>query len=77
MTDAARQLLDDVLALPEKERAEIASELLASLDGPPDSDWDATWLDELDRRTEAAQKRGQPGAEWVEVRARLLTNLGK
>ena len=76
MTNSARQLLDDVLALPENDRAEIASEILASLDGPPDSDWEATWLAELDRRLEAARARGRQGAEWAEVRARLLGSLG-
>ena len=76
MTSEARQLLIDVLALPEKERAEIASELLASLDGPPDSDWEATWLTELDRRREAAGQSGDRGDDWTKVRARLLRDVG-
>ena len=70
MTGSARKLLQDVLALPEDERLELASEIIASVDGPPDADWDAAWLSELDRRVEAAKARGEnarrrPGY-WVE-----------
>ena len=38
MTHAARTLLDSALQLSDEERAELASELLASLDGAPDGD---------------------------------------
>ena len=47
MSDAARKILQDVLALPEDERLELASEIIASVDGPRDADWDAAWLAEL------------------------------
>ena len=75
MTDAARKLLADVLALPEEDRARIATEVIASLDGPPDADWEATWLAELDRRVEAAKQAGETGTDWSEVRAELLAEL--
>ena len=75
MTDAARKLLDGVLALNEEERAHIATEVIASLDGPPDADWEATWLAELDRRVEAAKRAGESGTDWSEVRAELLAEL--
>jgi hypothetical protein len=71
------RLLRDVLELPERERVRIATEVLASLDGPPDADWDAAWAAELTRRERAAALRGTPGAEWSEVRARILARLGK
>jgi putative addiction module component (TIGR02574 family) len=76
MIDAARKLLDDVLALPEEDRAHIATELIASLDGPADADWETTWLAELERREQAAAARGTPAPEWPEVRARILARLG-
>ena len=60
MSDAARKILQDVLTLPEDERLELAS-------GPRDADWDAAWLAELDRRTEAAKDRGESGADWTDV----------
>jgi len=77
MTDAARKLLRDVLALPEDERLELASEIIASVDGPHDADWEAVWLAELDRRTAAAKQRGESGADWTDVRARILERLGR
>ena len=67
MSDAARKILQDVLTLPEDERLELASEIIASVDGPRDADWDAAWLAELDRRTEAAKDRGESGADWTDV----------
>lgn len=76
MTSAARKLLDEVLALAEEDRVKIASEVLASLDGPPDADWDDAWLAELERRERAASERGTPAPEWSEVRARILSRLG-
>ena len=75
MTDAARKLLNDVLDLPEEDRVRIATELLASLDGPADADWDDSWVAELERRQEAAANRGEPASEWVEARARILARL--
>ena len=77
MTGPARRLLQDVLALPEDERLELASEIIASVDGPRDADWESAWLAELDRRVEAASARGEPAAEWTEVRGRILRRLGR
>jgi putative addiction module component (TIGR02574 family) len=77
MSDAARKLLQDVLALPEDERLALASEIIASVDGPRDSDWDATWLAELDRRVDAAKTRGETGSDWTDVRSRILRRLGR
>ncbi|HEY6460224.1 MAG TPA: addiction module protein [Polyangiaceae bacterium] len=75
MSEAARKILQHVLALPEDERLELASEIIASVDGPRDGDWEQTWLAELDRRTVAAQARGDSGSEWSEARARILKRL--
>lgn len=77
MSNAARKLLQDVLALPEDERLELASEIIASVDGPRDAGWEASWLDELDRRVDAANRRGESGADWSDVRSRILKRLGQ
>ena len=77
MTQPARKLLRDVLDLPEEDRVQIATEVLASLDGPPDADWDAAWAAELERRQQAAEERGEPAPEWAEVRARILARLAR
>lgn len=77
MTEPARKLLRDVLGLPEEDRIRIATELLASLDGPPDAGWSAAWEAEIERRSQAATDRGDPAPEWDEVRARILSRLGQ
>ena len=51
MTSAAlKQALDLALELPAKERAALAHDLLASLDGPPDADAAEAWEAEIARR---------------------------
>jgi hypothetical protein len=77
MSDTARKLLKDVLALPEDERLELASEIIASGDGPRDAGWDATSLGELDRRVNAGKSRGESGADWTDVRSRILKHLAR
>lgn len=77
MSEVARKLLEDVLALPENERLELASELIASVDGPRDADWEEAWLAELDRRTDAARRRGESGSDWSQARARILQQLSR
>jgi putative addiction module component (TIGR02574 family) len=76
MSDAARKLLQDVLALPEEERLELASAILASVGGPRDAGWEAAWLEELDRRSDAVKPGGESGADWTDVRSRILKRLG-
>jgi len=77
MSNTARRLLDDALKLSEDERLEVACELIASVDGPPDADWETAWLAELERRSEAAAARGEPAPEWADVRMRILQRLGR
>ena len=77
MTSSARKLLEDALELSEDERLKLASEIIASVDGPQDADWEAAWLAELDRRSEAAKARGGTSSEWSEARARILNRLGR
>jgi len=76
MTVGAQKLLEDVLALPEDERLALASEIIASVDGPVDADWESAWVGELDRRVDAAKVRGTASSDWTEVRARILRRLG-
>ena len=77
MTDVAKKLFEAASALPEDERLELASELIASVDRPPDADWESAWVAELDRRVEAAREKGEPAPEWSEARARVLSQLGR
>ncbi len=74
MTEAARKLLEDALTLSTDERLELASDLIASVDGPEDVDWEGAWLRELDRRVDSAAK-GQTPSDWSEPRSRILKRL--
>ncbi|MBC8066698.1 MAG: hypothetical protein IAG13_00060 [Deltaproteobacteria bacterium] len=53
----------------------MAAELLASLDSPPDADWDVAWLAELDRRSATADGEAELAPEWSEVRTAILGEL--
>jgi hypothetical protein len=77
MTRSVRRPLKDVLGLSEEDRVQIATEVLASLDEPPDAGWDDAWASELAHRQETARKRDEPGADWVDVRARVLACRGQ
>ena len=50
MSERARKLLHDAMNLPVSERAELAADLLASLDGEPEADVEAAWASEIERR---------------------------
>ena len=45
-----QQLRDTVLGLPGEDRAELAHELLASLDGPPDVAAETAWAATIEHR---------------------------
>ena len=47
MSERARKLLREALELPLPDRAEIAADLLASLDGESDEDVEAAWAAEM------------------------------
>ncbi len=70
---------NDALALDPADRLRLASELIDSVEGPPDPDWAAAWTNELQRRSAGADDReaqGLPrGSDWSDVRARLLLEL--
>ena len=71
MTKAAKAVLADALRLGEDERAELAAEVLASLDGPADLDADAAWDAEIRRRI-AAIDAGEIELEpWDDVKRRI------
>ncbi len=70
-------LLNEALELPAVDRAELAADLLASLDGPADADAQTAWSDELRRRVDrvlAGEARGTP---WPELREKLRARWGK
>lgn len=71
MPKTVTDVLADALRLEPDARAEVAAELLASLDGPADPDADAAWDVEIERRIEAIES-GQTRLEpWPEVKRRI------
>jgi putative addiction module component (TIGR02574 family) len=74
MGDAAKKLLDDVLALPEEERVELAYRALESVDPLADPEWERSWLAELRQRSRDLETKGQT-LSWETMRARVVAKL--
>jgi putative addiction module component (TIGR02574 family) len=73
----AQRLLEDALDLPLEERADLAYELMASLDGPADPDAQAAWTREIERRARRAMTDAWQGVRWEDLRARLRSRLDR
>ena len=71
MSKVADDILTTAMQLPIIDRAEIASALLASLDGEPDDGVEAAWAAEIERRIERIKSGAATGQPWAEVRKRL------
>ena len=71
MASQAADLLTDALALPARERAKIAHELLLSLDEGADADAAEAWVAELERRAAEVRSGAITTEEWASVKARL------
>lgn len=61
----------DALRLQPDARAELAAELLASLDGPTDTDAEAAWDAEIDRRVAAIEAGTIALEPWSELKRRI------
>ena len=68
MTKAAEAVLADALKLDVEARAELAAELLASLDGPADPDAQAAWEAEIARRVAAIEAGTVKLEPWEDVK---------
>lgn len=79
MTDRAQALLREALALPLEERADVAAELLASLDGAETdfADVEAAWAAEIEKRARRVLAGDSLGNPWEDVRRRAEADLRK
>lgn len=68
VSEQTQALLSTALRLTVDERAELAAELLASLDGEPDADVEAAWAAEIERRARRVMQEGSRGRTWEQVR---------
>jgi putative addiction module component (TIGR02574 family) len=78
MTDRAQELLREALTLPIDQRADVAAELLASLDEPSTMDpkaVQAAWASEIERRARRVMAGESVGELWEDVRARVARRL--
>jgi putative addiction module component (TIGR02574 family) len=75
MTQAAAVVLAEALRLDEHARAELAAELLASLDGPTDSDAETEWAAEIDRRVASIESGHAILESWVDVKRRIERDI--
>lgn len=71
MTNAARNLLHEAMKLDAAERAELAAELLASLDGEPEEGVEAAWAAEIERRLARIDAGEEQLIPWEEVQAQV------
>lgn len=75
MTKPMAAVLAEALRLDEDARAELAAELLASLDGPPDPDAEKAWDAEIERRVAAIEAGDMSLEPWEHVRRRIEKDL--
>ena len=75
MSGRAQIVLGEALSLTDEERADVALELVASLDGPTDTDAADAWVDEIERRARRVLADPKGGEEWSAVRAEIASKL--
>ena len=75
MTQEAQELLQKALTLPDKERAELAGNLISSLDATVDTDVDAAWPQEIAHRPHDVQSGNVKTISWEEVQQKGRTLL--
>ena len=71
----SKNLLQDALALPETDRAEIAGVLLQSLEPSPDPEIERAWRVEVAQRVAEFDSGSVEAIPWEEVRDRLHSRL--
>jgi len=75
MSAQGQSVLRQALGLTLRERAEVAVELLASLDGDADPEAEAAWAAEIERRARRARDGATKGTAWSTVRDRIKRRL--
>jgi putative addiction module component (TIGR02574 family) len=75
MMQDAQELLKKALALPDRERADLAGGLIDSLDDNVDENAEAAWQEEIVRRLEDVQSGKVKTTSWDEVRRKGRTLL--
>jgi putative addiction module component (TIGR02574 family) len=66
------KVISSALALPPRDRAKLAHELLVSLDTSNDADAADAWVSELETRAREVRSGAVAAVDWETVRARLV-----
>jgi putative addiction module component (TIGR02574 family) len=74
---SSEDLLEHAMKLPDDKRAKLASELLASLDGPADADVEQAWGAEIKRRIADVESGSVELEDWQQVRKRIGARFEK
>jgi len=75
MTKTTESVLADALRLDTRARAELAAEILASLDGPADPDAAGAWDEEIQRRVDALESGTEKLEAWETVKRRIASDI--
>ena len=71
-----KEILDDALQLPDKEREQLVDELSASLhSGFSSAEIEQSWASEIERRSSEIETGKAVLRDWDEVRDEILTDL--
>lgn len=73
MTNAADDVYQAALRLPEADRAEIAAKLMESIDPEQDESWEEAWNSEIAKRIEELELGKVKTIPWAEVRQMMQT----
>ena len=72
-----RDILREVAALPERDRATLAGLLIESLDPEPDPEVEAAWSEEIRRRLAELDAGTVKTIPWEDVRKELFARLNE
>jgi putative addiction module component (TIGR02574 family) len=70
MTASVDDILQQALALPESERAQLVDAIIATLSPEDAAPLDDTWLAEINRRSDEYDAGGVKPTAWAEVKER-------
>lgn len=70
-----KEVHDQALALPPDERARLAHDIIATLDGPADEGAAEAWVREIERRVRGVKEGSVTLIDWKDTRTRILKRL--
>lgn len=72
MTPTAEQITAAALAMSEEDRQDLLLQLMDSLDGPPDEDYEEAWAAEIKRRLDDVRSGKEKAMPWAEARKMIF-----